>query len=186
MKKYDAIVIGGSAGSFQIVADILGALPKNFGIPVILCLHRLKHVRGGFVEAFSGRSSIPVVEPKDKDSILPGFVYLAPANYHLYVEQGNYFSLSVEEPENHSRPSIDLTFFSVALTYKERVLGIILSGANKDGARGAKTIKDFGGEIIVQDPNSSEFAFMPKATIVNAKVDHIFNVKDLVNYVSSI
>ena len=109
--RYKVVVIGGSAGSFQVVVRILHALPTSFALPVILCLHRLKHVRSGFDEALSLRSSIPVQEPNDKETIRPGIAYLAPANYHLYVELGNRFSLSTEEVVNHSRPSIDLSFF---------------------------------------------------------------------------
>ena len=109
--RYKAVVIGGSAGSFQVVVRILQSLPTSFALPVILCLHRLKHVRSGFDEALSLRSSIPVIEPNDKETIRSGIAYLAPSNYHLYVELGNRFSLSTEEVVNHSRPSIDLTFW---------------------------------------------------------------------------
>jgi len=91
---YKAVVIGGSAGSFQVITKILSSLPKNFPLPVLLSLHRLKHVRSGFVEALSIKSTIPIVEPYDKETIKPGKGYLAPANYHMYVELGNKISLS--------------------------------------------------------------------------------------------
>ena len=106
--SYKAIVIGGSAGSFQGVVKILSHLPKKFPLPIILCLHRLKHVRHGFVEALSIKSVIQVTEPYDKEAIKKGGVYLAPANYHMSVELGNYFALSTEEMVNNSRPAIDI------------------------------------------------------------------------------
>jgi len=109
--SYKAIIIGGSAGSFQVITKILANLPSGFDIPIFLCLHRLKHVRTGFEEALSIKSTLPIIEPYDKQHIRPGKIYLAPANYHMYMELGNTFSLSTEPPVNHSRPSIDLSFF---------------------------------------------------------------------------
>ena len=139
MSNYRAVIIGGSAGSFQVITRILSSLPMNYSLPVFLCLHRLKHIRSGFVEALSIKSKLPVVEPDDKDAIKPGIIYLAPANYHMHIELGNRFSLSTEEPVNHSRPSIDLSFMSAAYNYKRKLVGIILSGANRDGAVGLKS-----------------------------------------------
>jgi two-component system, chemotaxis family, protein-glutamate methylesterase/glutaminase len=138
---YKALIIGGSAGSFQVVTKILSSLPGDFNLPVFLSLHRLKHVRSGFVEALSIKSAIPVMEPCDKDHIKPGIAYLAPSNYHMLVELGNRFALSTDDPVNHSRPSIDLSFFSAAQLYREKLVGIILSGANKDGANGLGMVK---------------------------------------------
>ncbi|HCC29170.1 MAG TPA: chemotaxis protein CheB, partial [Marinilabiliales bacterium] len=96
MTDYKAVIIGGSAGSFQVVTKIVSSLPANFPLPVILCLHRLKHVRSGFVEALSIKAAMQIVEPTDKEPIKTGKIYLAPANYHLYVELGNRFALSTE------------------------------------------------------------------------------------------
>ena len=92
--SYKAVVIGGSAGSFQGIVKILAQLPKTFPLPIIMCMHRLKHVRNGFVEALSIKSVVQVVEPVDKESIKKGVVYLAPSNYHMSVELGNHFSMS--------------------------------------------------------------------------------------------
>ena len=141
---YKYIIIGGSAGSFQIVTEILSALPKNYKLPIFLCLHRLKHVRAGFVEALSIKSNLKIIEPNDKEIIKKGTVYLAPANYHMYFELSNYIALSTEESVNHSRPSIDISFISAAYTYRDKLIGILLSGANKDGALGMREIKEQG------------------------------------------
>lgn len=180
------IIIGGSAGSFQIVTTILSKLPKDFKYPILLALHRLKHVRHGFVEALSLKSGLPVVEPLDKENIRPGKVYLAPANYHMYVELTKTFALSTEEPVNHSRPGIDLTFITGAYVYKEKVVGIILSGANKDGAYGLKKVKDFGGITIVQDPKECQITTMPVAAMEATPVDHVMSTEQIIQYLNSL
>jgi len=179
---YKAIMIGGSAGSFQVVANILGVIPRDIEIPVFLCLHRLKHVRSGFVEALSLKSNIPVVEPFDKEPIKAGRAYLAPANYHMFIELGNRFALSTEEPVNHSRPSIDLTFITAAQAYRNKLIGIILSGANRDGSFGLKKISEFGGLTIVQDPKDCEVKTMTEAALQLTKVDHVFTVDKILDY----
>jgi len=186
MDKFEAIVIGGSAGSFQVIADILCSLPKTFNLPIILCFHRLRTERHGFIEALSPRSVLPIIEPTDKMPIIGGTIYLTPANYHLYIETGNYFALSVEEPENHSRPSIDLTFYSAAKVYGKSLVGILLSGANRDGACGLKTISDNGGFVIVQDPSEAEVNIMPVTAIANAKVDKILRTVEIETFLKEI
>lgn len=184
--RYKVVVIGGSAGSFQVVVRILQSLPGSFSLPIILCLHRLKHVRAGFDEALGIRSVIPVVEPNDKDPIRPGVAYLAPSNYHLYVELGNRFSLSTEEVVNHSRPSIDLTFFSVARVYREYALGIILSGANRDGAQGLQRLKRMGGTALVQDPSECEVRTMTEASLQLTPVDAVLPTSGIIKYLEDL
>jgi two-component system, chemotaxis family, protein-glutamate methylesterase/glutaminase len=182
MEDYKAIIIGGSAGSFQIVTRIIASLPANYPLPIIMCLHRLKHVRSGFVEALSIKSKMPIIEPLDKEPIKAGRIYLAPANYHLYIELGNRFSLSTEDVVNHSRPSIDLSFFSASYNYKRKLVGIILSGANKDGALGLKSVKDSGGLTLVQDPTECQVPTMAQASINATKVDHIYSTKQIIDF----
>ena len=127
--NFKAIVIGGSAGSFKGITQILSEVPQDFPLPIIMCLHRLKHVRNGFIEALSIKSIKNVVEPYDKESIKKGNVYLAPANYHMSIELGHFFSLSTEEMVNNSRPSIDITMDTAAFSYKNKLIGILLSRA---------------------------------------------------------
>jgi two-component system chemotaxis response regulator CheB len=179
-------MIGGSAGSFQVVVKILNSLPQNFPVPVFLCLHRLKHVRSGFVEALSIKSNIPVVEPIDKETIKPGRAYLAPANYHMYIELGNKIALSTEEPINHSRPSIDLSFNTAAMAYRDKLIGVILSGANRDGAYGLKRVKEQGGLCIVQDPKECEVRTMTEASLQTTEVDHIFSTEEIIQFLKKI
>jgi two-component system chemotaxis response regulator CheB len=179
---YKAVIIGGSAGSFQVVTRILSSLPKEFPLPILLCLHRLKHVRSGFVEALSLKSNIPVEEPYDKEMLKPGKAYLAPANYHMFVELANRIALSTEDTVNHSRPSIDLSFISAANAYREKLVGIILSGANKDGTIGLKKLHDNGGIAIVQDPNECEVKTMTQSALQLTKVDFVYSTDQIISY----
>ena len=184
--SYKAVVIGGSAGSFQGVVKILAQLPKGFPLPIIMCLHRLKHVRNGFVEALSIKSVAQVTEPNDKENIKKGSVYLAPANYHMSVELGNHFALSTEEMVNNSRPAIDITLSTSAFVYKEKLIGILLSGANRDGAMGMKAIKDKGGLTIVQEPSECMIDTMPKAALAVTKIDYILKIDQIVEFLKEL
>ncbi|MDI3526249.1 MAG: two-component system, chemotaxis family, protein-glutamate methylesterase/glutaminase [Tenuifilum sp.] len=183
---YKAVIIGGSAGSFQVITRILHSLSPDYPLPVLLCLHRLKHVRSGFMEALSIKSGIPIIEPNDKEQIKPGKAYLAPANYHMFVELGNKIALSTEDPVNHSRPSIDLSFITAAQVYREKLVGIILSGANRDGAYGLKKIKDLGGLAIVQDPNECQVRTMTEASLRMTPVDHVFTTNEIIRFLQKI
>lgn len=180
--SYKAVVIGGSAGSFQGIVKILSQLPKGFPLPIIMALHRLKHVRHGFVEALSLKSVVQVTEPNDKEPIKKGGVYLAPANYHLSVELGNNFSLSTEEMVNNSRPAIDITLSTCAYVYKDKLIGILLSGANRDGALGMKHIKDRGGLTIVQEPSECMIETMPKAALAVTSIDHVLKIDEIIGF----
>jgi len=184
--SYKAVVIGGSAGSFQGITKILSQLPKTFPLPIIMCLHRLKHVRNGFVEALSIKSVFPVVEPYDKEQIKKGGVYLAPSNYHMSVELGNYFAMSTEDMVNNSRPAIDLTLGTAAYVYRDKLIGILLSGANRDGGLGMKHIKDKGGLTIVQEPTECMIDTMPKAALALTKIDHVLKVDEIVSLMTEL
>lgn len=184
--SYKAIVIGGSAGSFQGIIKILSQLSADFPLPIIMALHRLKHVRHGFVEALSIKSNLKISEPEDKESIRKGMAYLAPANYHLSVELGNYFSLSTEEMVNNSRPAIDITLGSAAYLYRTKLVGILLSGANRDGALGMKQIKDKGGITIIQDPAECMIDTMPKAAQSITTIDHTLGIDSIVAFLKEL
>lgn len=184
--QYKAIVIGGSAGSFQGISKILSNLPKDFELPIIMCLHRLKHVRNGFVEALNIKSTISLDEPNDKETIKKGKIYLAPANYHLCIELGNTFSLSTEDMVNNSRPSIDITLETAAYNYKNRLIGILLSGANRDGALGMKRIKDRGGLTIVQEPSECMIDTMPTAALKLTKIDHVMTIQQIIGFMTEL
>jgi len=184
--EFKAVVIGGSAGSFQGIIRILSHIPKDFALPVIIVMHRLKHVRHGFAEVISQKSNLQIVEPEDKDAIRKGIVYLAPANYHLSVELGNYFSLSTEEMLNSSRPSIDITLSSAAYIYRNKLVGILLSGANRDGGMGMKSIKDKGGLTIVQHPAECMINTMPKAALALTAIDYMLKIEQIIELIDEL
>ncbi|TWV96832.1 chemotaxis protein CheB [Chitinophaga pinensis] len=161
--RFDVIVIGGSAGSLLVLTEILDALPHQLAPPVVIVLHRLRNVQSEMGRLLSSRRKI--VEPEDKEPVREHCIYLAPQNYHLMVEAERTFMLDYSELVNYSRPSIDVTFSSIAEVYGARTLGILLSGANKDGAEGLCQIMAAGGTGLVQDPRTASFDAMPQAAI---------------------
>ncbi len=182
MSKYRYIAIGGSAGSFRTITNLIELLPIDYPLSIFLTLHRLKHIRTGFVEALSLKSKMPIIEPKDKESFYPGKIYLAPANYHMYIEPGLHFALSTEEAVNHSRPAIDLTFKSAAYSLKDKLIGIVLSGANKDGSEGLKCIKNQGGLAIVHDPEECQVKTMPASAIQESGTQNIYKEDQIIDF----
>ena len=180
ISKYKALIIGGSAGSFQVVTKILASFDYKLDIPVFLVLHRLKHVRSGFVESLNLKSKIKVIEPYDKELFKKGIAYLAPANYHMYFDYGSKINLSTEPMVNHSRPSIDLSFMAAAYIFQDKLLAVILSGANKDGAKGMKAIAGFGGTTIVQNPIDCQVDTMTKGTLDLINPDYILDKNGII------
>ncbi|HEX7192216.1 MAG TPA: chemotaxis protein CheB [Thermoanaerobaculia bacterium] len=171
-RHFQLIVIGCSLGGMNALLQVIGDLPETFPIPITVVQHRYRTSNEGLPAYFRRHAHLKVVDADDKQWIRPGYVYLAPANYHLLVEEGE-FSLSVDEAVAYSRPSIDVLFESAADAYHEAVIGVILTGANADGARGVARIKQNGGFVIVQDPDTAEAPEMPQAAIASATVDRI-------------
>ena len=184
--SYKALMIGGSAGSFQVIVHILSNLPENYHLPIFLSLHRLKHVRTGFVEALSIKSKIKIVEPHDRQAAKPGVAYLAPANYHMLIDVDRRIVLSTGPQVNHSRPSIDLSFKTAAEAYRDKLIAVILSGANKDGAYGLKKVADYGGFTVVQDPKDSQIGTMPNSALNLVKPDKILNVNEISKFLNQL
>lgn len=184
--QYKLIVIGGSAGSFPVVTFLLEQLPKKFEIPIVICMHRLKHVRTGFEETLSLVSKNMVVEPFHNDVLEKGKVYIAPANYHLIVEPDMTISLSTEGLVNYTRPSIDVLFSSAANSLKTGVVGIILSGANKDGAYGLAQIHKMGGCTIVQDPAEAQVPTMPLTAIEQCNPQFVMNHRKIAEFIRDV
>ncbi|HYC62651.1 MAG TPA: chemotaxis protein CheB [Thermoanaerobaculia bacterium] len=171
-RKYELIVIGCSMGGMNALQIIFGVLPKDFPVPIAVVQHRYKTSNEGLPAFFRRHTKMDVIDTTDKEWIKPGTVYLAPANYHLLVERGE-LSLSVDEAVAYSRPSIDVLFESAAIAYGPSVVGVVLTGANADGARGAAMIKNRGGFVIAQDPATAESPAMPQAAIEATRVDRI-------------
>jgi two-component system chemotaxis response regulator CheB len=172
-RKYDAIVIGASAGGLHALISILTPLPANYPIAVIVVQHRAKDERSLLEEVMRHKCHIGIKQADEKEAIQPGFVYFAPPNYHLLIESNGTFSLSYDAPVNFSRPSIDVLFETAADVFKKKLLGIILTGANKDGAEGMKKIRASGGTTIAQQPGTAEYPEMPQAAISTGAIQHI-------------
>lgn len=177
------IVIGGSAGSFRIVSKILASIPAKYPFPIVVCMHRLRNIRSCFVETLSINSNFRIKEVFDKEKIQASTAYIAPANYHLYINFGKSFSLSVEPPVNHSRPSIDMTMETAAEVYLDEVVGVLLSGANNDGARGMKKIHENGGATLVQDPDTCEISTMPKSCLQLFTPTYVLDVETIIEII---
>lgn len=175
---YELIVIGTSLGGLSALKTVLGALPQDFSAALAVVQHRHRESNQGLGDFLQRFTVLPVHEVEDKERIQPGHVYLAPADYHLLVEYG-YFSLSVDEPVSYARPSIDVLLESAADSYNERVIGVILTGANQDGVKGLSTLKARGGVTIVQDPDTAESPVLPRAAIVAIAVDAILPLSQI-------
>ena len=169
---FELIVIGTSWGGLQAIEILLSGLPKDFPLAIAIAQHRQRNAGDLLCDLLQRHSVLPVLEVEDKVAIAPGYVYLAPADYHLLVEPGN-FALSIEAPVLYSRPSIDLLFESAADAYTDRAIGVILTGANKDGSQGLATLKRRGGLAIVQEPADAESRSMPDAAIAATQVDYV-------------
>jgi two-component system chemotaxis response regulator CheB len=177
--RIEAIAIGGSAGGFDALTTLLEGLPKPF-VPAILVVLHIPPDRPSQIAAlFAQRCRLPVREALDKEAIEPGTVYVAPPDYHLLVEPDRLLSLSQEAPVAFSRPSIDVMFESAAHAYGDRLLGIVLSGANEDGAAGLAAIRAAGGRAWVQDPADAASSAMPAAAVRLARPELVLPLRDL-------
>jgi two-component system chemotaxis response regulator CheB len=168
-----AVVIGVSAGGITALKTILPKLPRKFCLPIIVVFHRPPE-SDDFLERFlDSECAVTVKRAHPGEKITPGTVYIAPPNFHLLIEENFTFSFSQAPPVNHARPSIDVLFDSAADVYGHLLTGIILTGANNDGSRGLKNIKDTGGLTAAQDPDTAEIPQMPRAAITAANPPHI-------------
>lgn len=173
------IVIGGSSGAIDALRAILPALPTGYPLPLAVLLHLPPTQPSHLVEVFRAQARLPVCEPDDKEPIMPGTIYVAPPNYHLLVERRGSFALSVDLPVLFSRPSIDVLFESAAAAYGPHLAGVLLSGANEDGARGLECIARAGGLTFVESPATAAVRTMPAAALQRTAVDHSAPAADL-------
>jgi two-component system chemotaxis response regulator CheB len=161
---YSVVGIGTSWGGLAALTRLLGDLPTDFSIPVVVVQHRSKDSEHLLVQLLQDATDLRVSEIEDKDPLTPATVHVAPANYHVLIDHGH-TSLTLEEPVRFSRPSIDVMFTSAADTYGSGAIGVVLTGANEDGARGLAHIAKLGGRGLVQDPKTAEIPIMPQAAI---------------------
>lgn len=178
-RSVDAVVIGASAGGLEALMAILARLPASYRLPLVAVLHLPSHGESRLAEVLAARLALPVKEAADKECIAAGTLYVAPGGYHLLIEQDNSFSLSCDPPVHYSRPSIDVMMESAADAWGARLAGILLTGANDDGADGLARIGEHGGLTVVQDPGEAAVATMPRAAISRRAPDLILGLADI-------
>ncbi|MEO5681705.1 MAG: chemotaxis protein CheB [Chitinophagaceae bacterium] len=164
------IIIGGSSGSLEALMVILPALRKDFTIPVLIVLHRSISADNGLRDLIASRTSLQVKEADEKEILLAGWIYLAPPDFHVLLEEDGTASLDVSEKIHYSRPSIDVSFTSAAPVYRQHLTAVLLSGANSDGAAAMRVVKEYGGNNVVQDPAEAMVSYMPEQAILLAGV----------------
>ena len=179
LQRVEAVVVGASAGGVEALMTVFGALTAHFNLPIVTVLHMPDGHRSQLAEVFGRRLALPVKEADDKESIVPGTLYFAAPGYHLSIEQDRSFSFSREERVHYSRPSIDYLFASAADAYGSRLMGILLTGANQDGAEGLVQIQRQGGLTVVQDPNDARVATMPEAALALHQPDYLLSLQGI-------
>jgi len=179
-----AVVIGGSAGGVEALRVLLPALPGGSGVPALVVLHVSADARNVWALLFE-RSAAVVREAEDKDVALPGNVYIAPPNYHLLVDGAGHLSLSIDARVRFARPSIDVLFESAAWAFRDRLLGIVLSGANDDGASGLAAIARAGGHTWVQTPDTATASLMPRSALEAVPAARVLGLGDMVHIFQS-
>jgi two-component system chemotaxis response regulator CheB len=184
--KYEAIVIGVSAGGMNALSAVLPPLADDFTLPIIIVQHMDPNSRDYLSDHLNRKCNIQVKEAEDKEKIMNGVAYIAPANYHLLVEEDRTLSLSVDDLVNYSRPSIDVMFETAADVYEKGLVGVILTGANADGSKGLTKIKTLGGLAIVQDPATAHVDYMPKDAIASTRVDHIVPLEEIASLLTKV
>jgi two-component system chemotaxis response regulator CheB len=181
-----AVVFGASAGSIEALSLLLAALPAELPAAVIAVLHLPRDRPSLLVDIFAPMCALPVQEAQDKEHIKAGHVYFAPSDYHLLVDTGPSLALSIDEPVNFSRPSIDVLFESAADIYRERLLGIVLTGASQDGAAGLAAIHRLGGRTVVQDPASALVPLMPESARRRSPVDFVLPLEQIADLLQAL
>jgi len=176
---YEAIVIGTSSGGMNALKFLFSVLPVDFSLPIIIVQHIGPRSDSQWIDLLNTNSKLSIKEADEKEKIENGKVYIAPPNYHLLIEKDKTFSLTIDERVNYSRPSIDVLFESAAEAYKNKLIGVILTGSNNDGTNGLKRIKEYGGLTIVQDPATAESSYMPASAIAVVQIDYILTLEDI-------
>lgn len=182
---YEIIVVGASWGGLAAIRAIIGALPPQFDIPIIVVQHRHRDSESNLGRFLTQHTHLRVCDVEDKMPLEPGRLYIAPPDYHTLVEQGH-LSLSTEAAVRYSRPSIDVMLTSAANAYERRTVGVILTGANTDGAQGLRRVADVGGLPIVQDPATAEVAAMPEAALAAVPQARIFPLDRIAGFLATL
>lgn len=177
--RVDAVVVGASAGGVEVLGQILPGLPPSLAVPIVVVLHLPQQRPSLLVDVFAPKCQCEVREVQDKDPLLPGTIYFAPPDYHLLIDQGPQLALSADPEVNFSRPSIDVLFESAADVFGARLAAIVLSGANNDGASGVRAVRQAGGVVIVQCPDTASAKPMVDAAIAAVRVDAVMTAAEI-------
>ena len=186
MSSCEAIWIGGSAGSLDVLLKVLPQLKEEINFSIVIVLHRKPGADMLLTDLLSSRTNIPVKDIEEKDAVEGGVIYLAPSDYHLLLEKDATFSLDHSEKVNYSRPSIDVAFESAAEIYKEKLVGLLLSGANADGVAGLLKIKKLGGRVIIQHPDSAKVSYMPAQARLCVDYDAMLQIEEIADWINKL
>jgi two-component system chemotaxis response regulator CheB len=184
-RRWEAIVIGGSAGALRALSTILPALPADFPLPIMAVVHLPPDKQSVLAEVLQAKCAMRVREAQDKEPIEPGTIYFAPPDYHLLVEDDRHFALSYDAPQLFSRPSIDVLFESAVDVYADRLIGIVLSGANNDGALGLEAVDREGGLPLVQSPKDAHSTAMPLAALAKCPTAQALSAEQIASFLKS-
>ncbi len=185
-KKYAAVVVGTSAGGVDALMKLIPQLKADLAFPIFIVQHIAANSDSFLVNYLDSISTVRVKEAEEKEPIENGVVYFAPPNYHLLIEEDKSISFTVDEKINYSRPSIDVLFETAAMAYRSALVGIVLTGANRDGAKGLQMIHRFGGLSIVQNPSTAYVDIMPLAAIKMTDVDHVMDLDDIALFLNAL
>jgi len=186
MRRPKLLIIGGSAGSLQVILDIISSIRPDFPVPVLIVLHRNSAFESSLEELFASKSHATIKEIEEKEPILPGVIYIAPADYHVLMEEDQTFSLDYSERVNFSRPSIDVAFRCASDVYGASLVCLLLSGGNSDGVAGLEYVRSMGGVTIVQDPATAEVPYMPQHAIDQVAIDFVLPAEDLPGFLKGL
>lgn len=184
IKKCEAFIIGGSAGSLDVLLKVLPLINAAIKFPIVIVIHRKHGADSLLPELLSTRTELKVKEVDEKESLTAGTIYIAPSDYHLLIEQDRSFSLDYSEKINYSRPAIDATFQTAAEVYKDKLACLLLSGSNADGVNGLKSVKLWGGTTLIQDPMTAQVAYMPAHAQANVKIDRVLSIEDIAEFIN--
>lgn len=179
-------MIGASAGGVKALQKLLSLISPSANVCLVLVMHRLKNVRSSLDSLLQTNSTIPVQEVWDKLTLRKGNAYLAPANYHLLMERDGRVSLNSDEAIHYSRPSIDTTLFSLAASFPKQAVGVILTGANEDGARGLRQLEKLGGTCWIQDPEEADTSIMPEAAAAYTNQAEVLTISEIAKRINQL
>ena len=186
MKACKALVIGGSAGSLDVLIRILPEIDVNINFPIIIVIHRKQGMDSLLSDLLSSKTKLSVKEVEEKEELKARTIYIAPSDYHLLIEKDYTFSLDYSEKINYSRPSIDVTFQSAAEVFADKLACILLSGSNADGVNGLLVVKRYGGKVAVQEPSSAQVDYMPSQAILHVAIDRILEIEEMPDYINAL